>query len=253
MIVTYVVAVRVALHFDIFRVISKDVVVDLIVGRVLEKDAGTRVVAQGIVKDAIVARRKLIYVEPPKFAGIFLFPKKVNAFARVDDLIAAHFIFQTVENNDAVIVHVGNRVVFDDVAFGKTHPDAVNAVVQIVADDLIAGAKAQFNRVVHDVVNVIARDDIVVAARHTVRFDKNPVAVAAADFIIQNVIAARTILHRDAAGVTAGTDHARAPCAITHVAICRVAGNFAVGRFDQIDAPRGIVGRIIVADMNRVA
>lgn len=190
LIVTDVVAVGVALQFDVFGVVAKDVVVDLIVGRVFEKDARAGIVAQGVIKDAIAARRKRIYVEPPEIAGIFLFIKKVNRFARVDDLIAADFILKTVQDDDAVIVHVRNRVVLDDVVFGKAHPDAVNAVVNVVADDLIAGAKTEFDGVVHNVVNAIARNDIIVAAGDAVRFDKDAVAVAAADFVVQNAIAA---------------------------------------------------------------
>ena len=193
---------------------------------------------------------ELCDIEPPKIAGIFLFPEKINPVARIDDLIARDLIFQAVQDNNAVIVHVRNRIVFDDVPFGKAHPDAVNAVVQIVADDLIAGAKTQFDGVVKNVVDVIARDDVVVAARDAVRLDKNAVSVAAAHFIVQNPIAARTILHRDPARVAPRTDDTRAPCAVAHITVRRIARDFAVGRLNQIDAPRGIVGRIVASHVH---
>ncbi len=83
-----------------------------------------------------------------------------------------------------MIVHVGNCIVLDDIAFGKTHPDAVYTIVHVVANDLIAGAKAQLDGILHNVVDMIARDHIVIAAGQAVRFDKNTVAIAAAHFVI---------------------------------------------------------------------
>src|SRR5690348_9654548 len=101
----------------------------------------------------------LIYIEPPKIALVFLLPEKINTIVGIGDLIAADFVLKTIQNNNAVIVLIGNCVVFDDITRRKAHPNSVNAVVNVVADDLIACTKAELNRIVNHIVNLIARNN----------------------------------------------------------------------------------------------
>src|SRR5581483_1987184 len=87
----------------------------------------------------------------------------------------------------------------------------------MVAGDGILAAKGKFDGVIERAADGVILNDVAIAARRTMRLDKNSVAVSFDNRIVTHNILARTRLQHDATRVAARTHRAVTPRAVAQI------------------------------------
>jgi hypothetical protein len=122
---------------------------------------------------------------------IILLPRKEgNSLIGVDEAIAGNNNPLTVWGNNPMVFQVHECIVPNLRVSSKPDPDAIETAANLVADDVISGAKTQLDPIIKVVLDCIADYLVVVAAGLVMCLEKNPIPVSASHPIVRNQVVA---------------------------------------------------------------